>query len=241
MSAAPLTKPNQIEPWPRGVDRKVCFSIGQVVARLKKEFPSLSVSKVRFLEDQGIVSPTRSGSGYRKYSEADIARIRYCLTEQRDRYKPIRVIVTQMDKHDQGYDIAPAPVARVVADGGEVIAPTRADGTLTVAELASLTGATPESLEAMVSAGLISLELSGRFDKSALQTVKAVKVLNEAGISTRNLRSVRVAVERAVELIEHVVTSSGAERTEQASELATHMSDLMSELVKRSANSSGAL
>ena len=139
MSAAPLTKPNQIEPWPRGVDRKVCFSIGQVVARLKKEFPSLSVSKVRFLEDQGIVSPTRSGSGYRKYSEADIARIRYCLTEQRDRYKPIRVIVTQLEKLDQGYDIAPAPVARVVADGGEVIAPTRADGTLTFAELASLT------------------------------------------------------------------------------------------------------
>lgn len=240
MSAVRKSKPEQIEPWPRGVDRTVCFSIGQVVSRLKKEFPSLSVSKVRFLEEQKIVSPTRSGSGYRKYSEADVARIRYCLTEQRDRYKPIRVIAAQLAKMDSGYDIAPVPVARVISDGGEVVAPARADGTLTVAELSSLTGVDSDSLEAMVSAGLINLQLCGRFDKSAIDIVRSVKALNEAGISTRNLRSVRVAAERACELIDHVVTDKGEAGAEQAIALSSQMSTLLKHLVCRGTNQSSS-
>lgn len=84
MVAASARRSAQLETtaasWPAGVSTKPVFSIGKVVERVKGEFPTISVSKLRFLEDQGIVSPARTASGYRKYSAADIERVRFaCL------------------------------------------------------------------------------------------------------------------------------------------------------------------
>ena len=73
-----------IEPWPRGISREPELSIGQLVERLKGEFPAITQSKVRFLEDKGLVVPARTLAGYRKYSRADIERLRYVLASQRD-------------------------------------------------------------------------------------------------------------------------------------------------------------
>ena len=86
--------------WPVGVSTKPVFSIGKVVEQVKGEFPTVSVSKLRFLEDQGIVSPARTASGYRKYSAADIERVRYCLSRQRDSFLPLRLIREQLAQLD---------------------------------------------------------------------------------------------------------------------------------------------
>ena len=66
------------------------LTIGDVLAHLKVEFPDLTISKIRFLEDQGLVQPERTPSGYRKFSAGDVSRLRYVLSQQRDHYLPLR-------------------------------------------------------------------------------------------------------------------------------------------------------
>src|SRR5215467_9678342 len=73
------------------------FGIGEVISQLRAEFPDVSVSKIRFLEAEGLIQPARSPSGYRKFGPADVDRLRYILTAQRDRYLPLRVIKDQLD------------------------------------------------------------------------------------------------------------------------------------------------
>ena len=68
----------------------------------KVEFPDLTISKIRFLETEGLVQPERTPSGYRKFSPADVARLRYVLAQQRDHYLPLRVIKDQLDAIDRG-------------------------------------------------------------------------------------------------------------------------------------------
>ena len=77
------------------------FGIGEVLAQLRAEFPDVSVSKIRFLETEGLIQPARSPSGYRKFGPADVERLRYILTAQRDRYLPLRVIKDQLDADGQ--------------------------------------------------------------------------------------------------------------------------------------------
>src|SRR5437667_2719828 len=79
------------------------FGIGEVLAQLRAEFPDVSVSKIRFLETEGLIQPARSSSNYRKFAAADVERLRYILTAQRDRYLPLRVIKDQLDS-DGGQD-----------------------------------------------------------------------------------------------------------------------------------------
>ena len=86
------------------------LSIGAVLARLKPEFPDVSVSKIRFLESEGLVTPDRTPSGYRQFSAADVERLRYVLAAQRDHYLPLKVIKDQLDAIDRGLEPAtPAP------------------------------------------------------------------------------------------------------------------------------------
>ena len=88
------------ETWPRGISREPVMKIGQVVALLKVEFPALSISKVRYLEGEGLISPHRVGNGYRRYSQADLERLRYALAVQRDEYLPLHVIRERLARLD---------------------------------------------------------------------------------------------------------------------------------------------
>src|SRR5690625_7627311 len=99
------------------------MSIGTVLSLLQPEFPAVRISKLRFLEEQGLVSPRRSGSGYRMYSQADVERLRYALTAQRDSFLPLRVIRDQLEDLDAGRPVASAPGTRVVARDGELVRP----------------------------------------------------------------------------------------------------------------------
>jgi len=115
------------------------MTIGAVLSMLQAEFPAITVSKLRFLEDQGLVRPTRTGAGYRKYSQADVARLRYALTQQRDHYLPLRVIRENLDDLDAGRDVEDPRTARVVASEGRLVLPA-SGARVTVRELGELTG-----------------------------------------------------------------------------------------------------
>ncbi len=90
-------------------------SIGEVLATLRAEFPDVTISKIRFLESEGLVEPARTASGYRKFSHEDVERLRYVLAAQRDHYLPLRVIKDHLDALDRGLEPAPS-----VADGPRV-------------------------------------------------------------------------------------------------------------------------
>ena len=92
-----------VSSWPHDADHSPELSIGRVVEELAEEFPAISLSKVRYLESEGLVNPARTGAGYRKYSAADVERLRYVLAEQRDSFTPLSVIRSQLDALDAGH------------------------------------------------------------------------------------------------------------------------------------------
>lgn len=227
-------------PWPQGVSRTASMSIGALVRELQKEFPAVTVSKVRFLEEQGLVTPTRTGSGYRKYSPADTERLRYALTRQRDAYLPLRVIRDELDDLDAGRGVVPEPVVRVIARDGRLVAPEPHER-VSVTRVCELTGASEDQLDELVSAGLITTDTRGRLTGRAVPIVAAAVSLREYGLSPRHLRSVRLGAEREADTIETVVApllakrhGAGRERgAAQAAELAKLYSDLHSALLRQ--------
>ena len=156
------------------------FGIGEVIAQLRGEFPVVSVSKIRFLESEGLIQPARSPSGYRKFGAADVDRLRYILTAQRDRYLPLRVIKDQLDS-DQ-------PAA----------------GPLSRRELLDETGIGEAELAELEEFGLV-LRSGRQYPPEALEAVRAIAALGRYGVQARHLRVLRASAERETALIEQVV------------------------------------
>ena len=149
-------------PWPQGASRAPSFSIGRVVESLRSEFPAVTLSKIRFLEDQGLVRPARTGAGYRKYSEADVERIRFVLTEQRDSFTPLRVIGEKLAALDAGHDPGPSRKAQVVASEGRVVS-TQGRRFIPASDLCDLTGVDVDTVTRYARLGLITPDLAGYF------------------------------------------------------------------------------
>jgi DNA-binding transcriptional MerR regulator len=156
------------------------LGIGEVIAQLRAEFPDISVSKIRFLEAEGLIQPARSPSGYRKFGPADVDRLRYILTAQRDRYLPLRVIKDQLD--------ADQPAA----------------GPLTRRELLDAAGIDERSLAELEEFGLVRRS-GGHYAPEAVEAVRAIVALGRYGVQARHLRVLRASVERETALIEQVV------------------------------------
>jgi DNA-binding transcriptional MerR regulator len=156
------------------------FGIGEVIAQLRGEFPDISVSKIRFLESEGLIQPARSPSGYRKFGPADVDRLRYILTAQRDQYLPLRVIKDQLD--------ADQPAA----------------GPLSRRELLDATGIDEARLAELEEFGLV-LRSGRQYAPAALDAVRAVAALSRYGVQARHLRVLRASAERETALIEQVV------------------------------------
>ena len=205
------------------------LSIGQVLARLTPEFPDLTSSKLRFLEVQGIVTPSRTESGYRKFSASDIERLRLGLTLQRDHYLPLSVIREQLDEADAGGDataLVPPPS----------IAPTprryRRD------ELLAAAGAWPQLLNDAISTGVITAQES--YPEATVTLLRGLVGLDRHGIEPRHLRSLRQGAEREVALIESAMSAllrrtdaaSRAKASELAPELASRIDEVRSLFVK---------
>jgi DNA-binding transcriptional MerR regulator len=156
------------------------FGIGEVIAQLRAEFPDISVSKIRFLEAEGLIQPARSPSGYRKFGPADVDRLRYILTAQRDLYLPLRVIKDQLES-DQP---AAGPMSR--------------------REVLDATGIDERELAELEEFGLV--RRSGRqYPPEAVEAVQAIMALGRYGVQPRHLRVLRASVERETALIEQVV------------------------------------
>jgi DNA-binding transcriptional MerR regulator len=188
------------------------LGIGEVLARLRGEFPDISVSKIRFLESEGLIEPARSPSKYRKFDEADVERLRYILTAQRDQYLPLRVIKERLPPHP---DTAAAG-ARV---GQGAAAAGTGSGPLSRREFLAAAGIDEKQLAELENFGLI--RRTGRaYERDALQVASAAAVLGRHGVEARHLRAVRAAVEREMSFIEQVVAPTLRQRNPEAREQA---------------------
>jgi DNA-binding transcriptional MerR regulator len=192
---------NASEQWPRGISRHATMRISDVLAALRIEFPAVTNSKLRFLEEQGLVEPVRTPSGYRQYSPADIERLRYVLRQQRDRYLPLRVIGELLDALDAGTEEEAAPRAQLATEDGVERRALR----FTVDSLAREASVQVSLVEELVAAGVLRPTPSGHFDLWAPEVVMLASALGEHGIDARHLRTFRAAAERQVDLVEQAV------------------------------------
>jgi len=215
------------------------LTIGEVLAVLRDDFPDVTISKIRYLESEDLVHPQRTPSGYRKFSRADVTRLRYVLTAQRDHYLPLRVIKDQLDALDRGEPL-PGPTADQVAV--PPVAPD-ADGTAEAAPLSAEQFARAAGLEAdqladCVQFGLLATDAEGRHPASDLAIARAAAGLARHGIEPRHLRVYRSGAEREAGLIEQLVAPVLRARSEEARTRAT---EKLSELAGLSAQLHSAL
>lgn len=208
-------------------------NIGEVLADLSEDFPQISASKIRFLEEKGLISPQRTAAGYRKYGAADVERLRFILALQRDQYLPLRVIKDYLDAVDRGERPEALP-------GGLVLAPRMVSDQLaqelkgrtrsfTLEELAAETGAGAEMIHQLLSFGLIAA-VDGRFDEHSVTVARACVQLGSHGIEPRHLRLFRTAADREIGLVERAVAPVASRRDvsskARAAETAREISDL---------------
>jgi DNA-binding transcriptional MerR regulator len=229
----------------RGALRVSALSIGEVLGQLRGEFPDISISKIRYLEAEGLVEPARTPSGYRKFSQDDVERLRYILTLQRDHFWPLRVIREALDAYDRGFEPpaiggtapgrpgAPRPVGEELPDASSFA--RRGQGLrMTRAELATAAGLDERDVTQLETFGLLTAGSGGYFDETALTIAHAAAELSAYGIEPRHLRPFRTAADREVGLVEQVVTplarGRGDDAQGRAAEAAREISALCMQL-----------
>lgn len=188
-----------------------------MLERLQSDFADVTPSKLRFLEDQGLVTPERTKSGYRKFSQFHIERLRIILTLQREHYLPLKVIAEMLTELDAGNDpVIPGAAQRSVSN---YLAPRKL---LSRAELLRVTGASSAFLGESIAAGLIPA--AEVFPSEAATELTALMKLAEQGLTPRHLRNMRTAAERDAELIAQAVEARGVRsNTPEAKELALEL------------------
>jgi DNA-binding transcriptional MerR regulator len=205
------------------------LGIGEVLAQLRAEFPDITVSKIRFLESEGLIAPARSPSGYRRFGPADVERLRYILTTQRDQYLPLRVIKDRLARHGQGAATAPpsrghmpsrqAVPSRQAAPSQAAAAARGRGAMLSRRELLDAAGITDGQLGELETYGLVR-RVGRQYSQDALDVAVTVAALAGYGVQARHLRAVLAAVERETSLIEQVVAPTLRQRSLQAREQA---------------------
>lgn len=194
------------------VPARAYLSIGEVLGKLRGDFPDVTISKIRFLESEGLIEPQRTPSGYRKFTTTDLERLRYVLLAQRDQYLPLKVIKENLDALDHGLQPAAtagsAPTPRLATVDGS-LAPSafieQSEMRLSRDELLSNSGITEAQLVELESYGLI--QIKGRhYDGDALIVAKVVAEIAAFGIEGRHLRAFKTAADREVGLVEQVIT-----------------------------------
>jgi DNA-binding transcriptional MerR regulator len=202
-----------------GPQRPGLRSIGQVLASLKAEFADISISKIRFLESEGLISPERAPSGYRRYSDFDVERLRYVLSVQRDHYLPLKVIREHLAKMDGGQPpppmesleaLGPAPVSNAAA-AATPSAPVPAQGNkpalrLSRQELLDASGLSETALSELERTSIV-LPRRGttHYGREALTLAIAAKKLSDYGIDGRHLRAFKMSADREVGLVEQAI------------------------------------
>lgn len=193
------------------------MSIGEVLAQLRVAFPDTTISKLRFLEAEGLVEPQRTPAGYRKYSWDDVARLRFVLAAQRDQYLPLRVIREQLAALEQQGDggagrqrpalVAVGPADEVPAGAGDadVAGPDPVDVRLSRADLVARSGINEQTLTELERLGVVVSRPPGWYDGDALIIAEAVVGLAAYGLEPRHLRGFRTAADREVGLFAQLI------------------------------------
>ncbi|MFF6888907.1 MerR family transcriptional regulator [Streptomyces sp. NPDC012421] len=221
-------------------------SIGTVLNQLRDEFPEVTISKIRFLEAEGLVEPRRTASGYRKFSPQDVERLAAVLRMQRDHYLPLKVIREHLDALARGEQVTlPAPGRRrdlldglldPPADGESGDRPTAAR--LGRAELVAAAGVTEVELAEWESYGLIGESEGGGYDAETVNVARIVADLGRFGLEPRHLRAVKASADREAGLIEQVVAPLRRHRNPQTR---AHAEETAAELAQLSVRLHAAL
>ena len=199
---------------PSAIPRRL--TIGAVLATLAPDYPDVSISKIRFLEAEGLLTPGRTSSGYRTFSPDDLERLRYILTAQRDRFWPLKVIREALDQLDRGLepgrgDVSPSrPQVPVGATDPDLPAASElgrsGDLRLTAGELRGAARLDQPTFEALCTFGLLRPDSSGHYGDAALAVARAAGALAAHGIEPRHLRPFRTAADREIGLVQQVVS-----------------------------------
>jgi len=194
---------------PRGSTR----SIGQVLALLRDDFPDVSISKIRFLESEGLISPQRAASGYRRYAETDVDRLRYVLAVQREHYVPLKVIREHLDQIDKGLNPPSLGSAREPDSDAPVaatpVAPPPAPRQplrLSRQDLLEASGLTESALSELERTQIVMPRRgTSHYGRDALTLAIAARRMGEYGIDGRHLRAFKMSADREVGLVEQAI------------------------------------
>ena len=168
------------------------LSIGEVINQLRDDFPDVSVSKIRFLESQGLIDPERSESGYRQFDTQDVARLRFILQQQRDHFLPLKVIKSKLTLWERGEDLE-TKTSAPESPRGE---PLSRD------EILKRSGLTEDQLSALIDAGVIRhiADSTVFATEMGIAAIEARRLM-ELGLEPRHLRAIRLSADREADLI----------------------------------------
>jgi DNA-binding transcriptional MerR regulator len=232
------------------------MNIGEVLDLLRPDYPGITIPKIRFLEDKGLIKPDRTPSGYRKFSPGDVERLRYVLRMQRDHYLPLKVIGEHLDAIDRGLEPPPidavvptVPRVALAADGLPSAESFRRTDQLRLSrrELVKIAEISEELLDQLEQFGLITPRPgTGHYDTDCLVIARTARELADFGFEPRHLRAFKTAADREVGLVEQVVaphkrgrdTGAKARAEEAVSEIAALSVRLHATLVKAGLRSS---
>jgi DNA-binding transcriptional MerR regulator len=210
-------------------------SIGEVLTLLQDDFPDISISKIRFLETRGLVEPHRTPSGYRKFAIADVDRLRWILSMQRDHFLPLRVIKERLDQGldldmttvgDAGKKAAAAAVPRSTPSRFRDLGPSADD--LDPIGLARHAGLSAQQLDQLIKFGLLDPYDDGqgsRFTSDELKVAKAAASFLQHGIEPRHLKAWRVAAEREADMLEQIVVPTTRKGSPESAARAREVAD----------------
>jgi DNA-binding transcriptional MerR regulator len=192
------------------------MSIGTVLNVLREEFPEVTISKIRFLESEGLVEPQRTPSGYRKFTAADVERLGHVLRMQRDHYLPLKVIREHLDAMERG-EALPLPAVNRQRDGETVLEPLEGPTAARIgrAELLAAAGIDEQELKEWESYGLLTPLPDGAYDAEAVTVASLVIELGRFGIEPRHLRAMKAAADREAGLVDQVVAPLKRHRNPQ--------------------------
>ncbi|MFF4548893.1 MerR family transcriptional regulator [Streptomyces sp. NPDC001435] len=192
------------------------MSIGTVLNVLRGEFPEVTISKIRFLESEGLIEPRRTPSGYRKFSAGDVERLGHVLRMQRDHYLPLKVIREHLDAVERG-EAVPLPVVGRQRDGETVLEPcdTPTAARIGRAELLAAAEIDESALQEWESYGLIAPLEDGVYDAETVTVASLVAELGRHGIEPRHLRVMKAAADREAGLVDQVVAPLKRHRNPQ--------------------------
>jgi uncharacterized protein len=199
------------------------FGIGEVLGQLRPEFPDISTSKIRFLEAEGLIEPARSRSGYRRFCAADIERLRYILTMQRDSYLPLRVIRERLAVKKGGEEANGVPPA------GRA---NRGPADMTRRQLLDAAEISEAELTELEDYGLIR-RVGRQYGGDALAVARALAALRQYGVQARHLRAVKAAADREANLVEQVVAPQLRQRGPGARDAAARTAWQIADLTLR--------